>query len=402
MKRIVLSFFIIISAVCAFAAGPVDSFVASRAVSSGATAVFVQDLATGDIIASHNPDLPLLPASIMKTVTIASLLSEKGPAERFHTRVYADGDIKDGTLHGSLVVVGGGDPTLGADCLPSSADIAEEIVAALRHRGISRVTDGIRVDTSLYVGPACSPTWAQGDLSESYGTGCHALNFRRNAAGSRAVKNPENVFVNYLSRALASTGITVGGLNSVGSRAGEDALLLVDHLSDTYEEVMRSCMMRSDNLFAESLLRTFALARGAEGSTMAGADEVRKYWTDAGLPMRGVSIVDGSGLSRSNRVTAKFMAGVLRYMKDNVEYASFMPLAGQEGTLSDFLKDTPLEAYVAMKTGSMKGIQCYAGYKLDEDFAPTHSIVIIMNDIGTRSQARSAAESLLLRLFPNP
>lgn len=400
MKCIVLSFFVIITAICTSGASPVDSFVASRAVNADATAVFVQDLSTGDILATHNADRPLVPASIMKTVTIASLLSKTGPSERFHTRVYAEGEIKGETLHGSIVVAGGGDPTLGADCLPSSADIAEEIAAALRHRGIDRITDGIRVDTSLYKGPACSPTWAAGDLTESYGTGCHALNFRRNAAGSRAVKNPENVFMTYLTRSLTSVGIAVGGQNSVDSGIADNALLLVDHVSDTYEEVMRSCMMRSDNLFAESMLRTFSLAGGDEGSTAAGATAARKYWSEAGLPMRGVEIVDGSGLSRANRVTAKFMSGVLRYMKDNVEYASFLPLAGQEGTLSEFLKGTPLEAYVAMKTGSMKGIQCYAGYKLDEDFAPTHSIVIIMNDIGTRSAARKAAEDLLLSLFP--
>ncbi len=54
---------------------------------------------------------------------------------------------------------------------------------------------------------------------------------------------------------------------------------------------------------------------------------------------------------------------------------------------------------MAMKTASMKGIQCYAGYKLDEEFAPTHSIVIIMNDIGPRASARKAAEELLLGIF---
>ncbi len=86
-------------------------------------------------------------------------------------------------------------------------------------------------------------------------------------------------------------------------------------------------------------------------------------------------------------------------MGDNEDYASFMPLAGQEGTLSDFLKGTDLDAYVAMKTGSMKGIQCYAGYKLDEQFAPTHSIVIIMNQIGHRGEARRAAEDMLLAIF---
>ena len=118
------------------------------------------------------------------------------------------------------------------------------------------------------------------------------------------------------------------------------------------------------------------------------------------MPLDDVVIIDGSGLSRSNRVTADFMGEVLSNMSGNPNYASFFPLAGQEGTLRRFLEDTPLDSYIAMKTGSMKGIQCYAGYKLDENYVPTHVVVIIMNDItGSRDKAKKAAEKMLLDIF---
>lgn len=402
MKRHIISILLLLTVTTVFGATPLDKFLQSKNISSSTTAVLVQDLKTGKILTSHNADRPLLPASIMKTVTIAGLLQEKGLEERFHTYVYADGPIKGNCIEGDLLIMGGGDPTLGANCAPESADIAEEIIAALRHKGITKINGDIRIDSSLYTGPACPPSWASGDLNEAYGTGSHALNFRRNASGSRAVKNPESIFLSYLSAALKGAGISVSGNTKTGSAGlsnGEHAIEILDHVSDTYAEVMRSCMMRSDNLFAENLLRAFALARGKEGSTEAGASEMIDYWKTAGIPVEGVTLIDGSGLSRSNRVTANFINGILQTMGDNEEYASFMPLAGQEGTLSEFLKDTALDAYVAMKTGSMKGIQCYAGYKLDEEFAPTHSIVIIMNDIGPRGAARKAAENLLLEIF---
>ncbi|MDE6299913.1 MAG: D-alanyl-D-alanine carboxypeptidase [Muribaculaceae bacterium] len=87
---------------------------------------------------------------------------------------------------------------------------------------------------------------------------------------------------------------------------------------------------------------------------------------------------------------------------DDPTYASFFPLAGQEGTLRKFLAGTLLEGYVAMKTGSMRGIQCYAGYKLDDDYVPTHTIVIIMNEItGSRETAKKAAQRMLLEIFAN-
>lgn len=405
MKRIFTILIMILGMVITvFAASPIDRFLRSNSITATSTAVIVQDLQTGEILASYNTDKPLLPASIMKTVTIAGLLREKGPDDRFHTLVYADGPIKGNTIKGDLLIVGGGDPTLGANCAPESTDIAEEIIATLRDKGITSIDGNVRVDTSLYTGPACPPSWATGDLNEAYGTGSHALNFRRNASGSRAVTNPASVFLSHLSSRLKGAGISIKGSTKIendGLKDIENASFLLDHVSDTYAEVMRSCMMRSDNLFAETLLRAFALGRGKKGATSEGAEEMLRYWEHEGVPVEGVTLIDGSGLSRSNRVTANFINGILQKMGENEDYASFMPLAGQEGTLSEFLKNTELDAYVAMKTGSMKGIQCYAGYKLDEQFAPTHSVVIIMNDIGTRSAARKAAEEMLLEIFCN-
>lgn len=158
-------------------------------------------------------------------------------------------------------------------------------------------------------------------------------------------------------------------------------------------------MMRSDNLFAESILRTYGKQEGGDGSTEDAARREYEHWSAKDVPMEGVKIVDGSGLSRSNRVTADFMTGVLKKMSGDATYASFFPLAGQEGTLKKFLAQTPLDSYIAMKTGSMKGIQCYAGYKLDDDYAPTHSVVIMMNDLKNRSVAKKAAEKMLLDIF---
>lgn len=93
------------------------------------------------------------------------------------------------------------------------------------------------------------------------------------------------------------------------------------------------------------------------------------------------------------------MADVLRHMSGNPYYASFFPLAGQEGTLKKFLAGTPLDGEIAMKTGSMNGIQCYAGYKLDSEYAPTHIVVVMMNRLSNRASARAALQKLLLAAF---
>ena len=77
------------------------------------------------------------------------------------------------------------------------------------------------------------------------------------------------------------------------------------------------------------------------------------------------------------------------------------PLAGQEGTLRSFLKGTPLDSYIALKTGSMSGIQCYAGYKLDYNFAPTHVVVVMVNNLSDRPALRKDVERMLLDIFKN-
>ena len=228
--------------------------------------------------------------------------------------------------------------------------------------------------------------------------GSHGFNFENNALGSRSVENPQMVFRRRLQSALGKAGIILDGKDmGVGKRRR-----VYDHVSPPVDEIMRSCMMRSDNLFAESMLRTYGSLTGGDGSTaQAAATELRR-WKEKRMPLEGVVIIDGSGLSRSNRVTADFMGAVLSDMSGNPNYASFFPLAGQEGTLRRFLAETPLDSYIAMKTGSMKGIQCYAGYKLDDDYVPTHVVVIIMNEIkGSRDRARKAAERMLLDVFDN-
>lgn len=159
-------------------------------------------------------------------------------------------------------------------------------------------------------------------------------------------------------------------------------------------------MMRSDNLYAEALLRTYSLSSDCVPASTSKAAELEfDFWKDKGLNMNGVKIIDGSGLSRQNRLTAEFLAEMLLQMSDNIDYVSFFPLAGQDGTLRKFLKDTPLDSYIALKTGSMRGVQCYAGYKLDDDYAPTHVVVVIINNFKDRNKVKTKCEEMLLKVF---
>lgn len=376
-------------------ADPVRAFVTGGFTDSTGVAVYVLDLADGRVLGEYNADRPMVPASVMKCVTTASLLEKVGENWRYETPVYTDGRIRNGVLEGNIVVEGSADPSVNSRHDPESEDIVAEIIAALRKQHIDTVRGRICIDESRFAGPAVNPGWASGDLSQAYGTGSHGFNFEDNASGKASVRDPAQVFRNRLSAAMARAGIVLqDSLMKQGHRKH-----FLTHHSAGIDEIMRSCMMRSDNQYAEGMLRTLSRTTGGDGSSAGGAARMKEYWRGRHLPMEGVEIVDGSGLSRRNRLTARFLGTLLGKMADNPHYASFFPLAGQEGTLRRFLAGTPLEGYVAMKTGSMNGIQSYAGYKLDDNYVPTHVVVIMVNNMANRARAREGIRQMLEKIF---
>lgn len=373
-----------------------QAFKQCAGLDSAQTSVLVMELSTGDRLVDYNSSLPLIPASITKCVTVATLLEKVGSRFRFETPVWYTGRIEDGVLYGDIVVEASGDPSINTRHAPGSTDFVAEITGALKALGINEIKGKVVVDEDDFPGPPVNPTWQKGDLSHAYGTGTHGFNFEDNACGSRSVADPAAVFKSRLRAALSEVGIDV---TAAEQGTGGRRHRLGEHSSETIDEIMRSCMMRSDNQFAEALLRGVGLHYGKEGSTARGASEELRYWKHRHADMEGLTIVDGSGLSRANRMTANFLSYVLQHMSGNPYYASFFPLAGQEGTLKRFLAGTPLEGEIALKTGSMNGIQCYAGYKLDSEYAPTHIVVVMMNRLSNRASARSALQRLLLDVF---
>lgn len=377
----------------AAATTPLETFLANPAVPAASTGVYIADLRTGAELASHLPDSARIPASTMKAVTVGALMHAAPVSDRFHTTVFTAGRINaDGVLQGNVIINADGDPTLNSDRPPSSPDFIAEIIAALRSAGVRAIDGRVIIDQSVFAGPAFPPGWQRTDMAHDYGAGAFGFNFGRNRSGTAAVADPAAGFLSRLDKALPDAGIT---LEKRGYTGGGRRLILT-HLSAPLDEIMRSCMMRSDNLYAECLLRRLAIARGRPGSASDGAAESYNIWRLNGAPMQGVAICDGSGLSRNDRVTPRFLAHVLRKMSADPYYVSFFPLAGTQGTLRRFLAGTPLENYVALKTGSLNAVQAYAGYRLDEDYMPTHIVVVIANGISSRPGLRAAVESLLI------
>lgn len=185
MKRLILTLSVLLLVASGFAQTAsqryVESFMADpdfAAAQVGILAVTV----SGDTLAAYFPDGKLMPASNAKLITTGLALSTLGADYKYTTKIGYSGKVMDGTLHGDLYIIGGGDPTIGSK--DSIAVSAQSLFARwksfLVKEGISRIDGHIVGDGRCYGGQAESPDWLYEDLGTYYGTGGDGLSFYRN------------------------------------------------------------------------------------------------------------------------------------------------------------------------------------------------------------------------------
>jgi serine-type D-Ala-D-Ala carboxypeptidase/endopeptidase (penicillin-binding protein 4) len=323
-------------------------------VRSAAVAV---DLATGTIVYTQNGSRPLAPASNEKLPVTFAALSVLGPSYRFDTDVLAEGE-QDGTVwRGSLVLKGGGDPTL------SSAGL-RSLARQVRAGGIRRVTGGILADESWFDSRRTVAGWKPGFyLGES--PPLSALVVDRDRVGGYLSANPALAAGFALRAAFRNMGIVVAGTVRLGI-AQDYAIPLASVESPPLAAIVRFMDHESDNFTAEMLLKELGANELERGTSAAGAAIVMRELTDAGVPMAGVRIVDGSGLSQLDRLTAGALTALLRVAWTDPEIRpallAALPVAGVNGTLEDRMRSGPARGRVLAKTGTTRDASALSGF----------------------------------------
>ena len=160
----------------------VDQAVAKEPLKGAVVGVMVQD-AAGHVLASREAGRRLVPASNLKLVTTGTALHALGPDFRFETGIGYTGTVEDGTLHGDVYIIGGGDPTLGVtDTVAVKPDaLFWRWKSMLKDAGISRIDGRIIGDGRAYEGNLENTTWGYDDTGTYYGAGCNALSYYENA-----------------------------------------------------------------------------------------------------------------------------------------------------------------------------------------------------------------------------
>jgi D-alanyl-D-alanine carboxypeptidase/D-alanyl-D-alanine-endopeptidase (penicillin-binding protein 4) len=339
----------------------------------------VTDPATGAVLWSRGAGTPLVPGSTVKLLTSAATLLTVDPTHRLVTRVVA------GPEPGTVILVGGGDPTLTA--LPAGKEGVYPDPARL-----TALADAVRkaapvpvrrvlVDTSRYRGPTMQPTWDPADIAGGFVTPIQPLMLdggRKNPAEPDGARVPDPALT--AGRALAGL-LGADARNVAEGTPAPGAAVLGTVASAPVADLVEHTIRASDNVLAEMLAREAAIERNAEPSFGGAAAQSLLALSQAGFDTTGAQLVDGSGLSTADRVPAQLLGAVLAEAAAPAQGArdtqflrpivTGLPVAGGDGTLVDrFATGSPSASgrgVVRAKTGTLTGVSSLAGIVTDAD-----------------------------------
>jgi serine-type D-Ala-D-Ala carboxypeptidase/endopeptidase (penicillin-binding protein 4) len=302
------------------------------------------------------------PASVQKLIVAASALDALGAKYRFHTIFAAEATPAGGTLDGNLWLVGSGDPSL------QSSDLRNGI-AVLSRGGVRRINGAVVVDATAQTGPGRNPHWGLDDDGQDYAAPTSAISLDGDTIEShemvRGVDQAVWTPMTDVSRAvaaqtkalLAARGIALAEPPGLGA-APLDSIVLWDHKSAPLGALESHMLYVSDNHYAEELLRTVGGA-GEEADDAGGVAAERRFLEREGIPVPGLRLFDGSGLSPSNRVAAITIGRLL--LSQEAALYHLLPLGGREGTLADYGFTSAL-GRVRAKSGHLSDVSSLAGY----------------------------------------
>lgn len=206
----------------------VDQAVTVEPLKGAVVGVMVQDM-SGHVVAQREAGRRMVPASNLKLITTGTALHALGPDFRFETGIGYTGEVDaDGTLHGDVYIVGGGDPTIGvADTVAVKPDaLFWRWKSLLKDAGISRIDGRIIGDGRAYEGHLENQSWSYDDTGTYYGAGCNALSFYENAVDYVVSAGAEGEPVKVVQRYPDTPWMHFGNLTLTGPKGTGNSLYL--------------------------------------------------------------------------------------------------------------------------------------------------------------------------------
>jgi D-alanyl-D-alanine carboxypeptidase/D-alanyl-D-alanine-endopeptidase (penicillin-binding protein 4) len=429
--------------------------------------VLVKSLKDGETLYARNAGKLMMPASNMKIVTLAAAAERLRWDYTYETQLLAVGAIERGTLHGDLLVVGSGDPSI-VTTDGMAARLFDAWADQLKMLGVRTILGRVIGDDDAFDDEELGFGWSWDDLPDDYAAGVSALQFNENAArvtitggawagdaaaidvtpagtgliihnllttsapdapasiamrrlpgSSRidvrgtvpagatpltrvvSVDNPTLFAVTALRDALIARGIDVRGPavdidDMPHPPKRSDGVVLITYRSPPLSTLAVRLMKVSQNLYAETLLKTLG------ASAAAGRMTVQAVLDKWGIPADELIQRDGSGLSRYDYVTADALVAILAHVdRDDTLRAPFeasLPIAGRDGTLANRMKGTAAEGNARAKSGSMSNVRALSGYVTSGDGEPLVFSILANNFETTADVINHATDAIVVRL----
>jgi len=360
-------------------------------------------LQSGNVLWDSGGSQPMTPASSEKLLTTMSLITALGPhamTTTYQTSVVAGAGDK-------IVLVGGGDPYLASKASTATLgqpktldDLAAATAEALQAAGRTAVSLGF--DDTAFSGPDWHPTWdATYNISVTHISALWVDEGMTPAPATtpegRAVRSvtPAYDAAKLFASQLQAHGIQVTSVDTTGAAAPSGQQLLASIDSLPLGAIINDTVQASDNSAAEVLLRHLAIASGLPGTFDNGAKAVMQWLTDNNLAKPGIHIVDGSGLSRQDAVTAATLAGVIAWADKQggaaKEIIAGLPVAAYSGTLGDRFNEPGASAargFIHAKTGSLDGVASLTGYAITAN-GQQMAFSVIVNGVSSYASMRT-------------
>ncbi len=334
-----------------------DSALTISGVSRARTGAFAFDLRSGNVIYGWHRDHSFRPASNAKLGVALAALDRLGPRYHIRTEVRGGGSRAGSTWQGRLVLRGFGDPTL------TTSDLGR-LAAKVRATGIRRVTGRIWGDETYFDRRRTAEGWRP-SYYKNESPPLSALVVDGARVNGRMVDNPALWAAKAFKKALIGAGISVRGkAGRAAAPAGSTRLAVVRSAGMT--ALVRRMNKTSDNFHAEMIVKHLGAAIRGAGTTRAGCIVIRRVLAGRDVPLGGVRIVDGSGLSRYDRATARGLGRLLisawRDPAVREPFFSSLAVAGVSGTLKDRMRTGAARGRVHAKTGTTSAASALSGY----------------------------------------
>ncbi len=362
--------------------------------------------AAGTRVAGFAAETPRIPASTMKLITSAGALLQMGPSFRFETTVVAGpSTLRRGkALVGPVYVRGAGDPVLAtraysAAFLSGRATPLADLALPMRARGIRLVRGPIVADERIFDSRRLGPGWPS--YYRLYAAPLSGLPTNQDYAGNgRAayVSSPPLAAAQRMKATLGGVGIAHVGALKAGAAPAEGRVLATAR-SPRLPVILRTMNLASDNFIAETLAKGVGAYGSGRGTTRVGMARTRTLLGQQGAIGTGDRFVDGSGLSRENRVSAATMVRLVAAADADPEWGAALlgSLArGGEGTLIRRFTTGPATKRVRAKTGYLNGVSSLAGRVVSRR-GQRYAFAMLMNtaDIGGAQATQNRVVTLL-------